>query len=171
MNRLVVGLVLVIVVLVAALMLLGRSTTPPESQTVNPTVSLKEPSNVAKVDAVETEQPAARSAPTQVDPGGEARANHIPSIFLGTWAIGRGDCTTTGETTRVSIRATELEFYESTGRVQRVAPVDEGREYVVRLSFAGEGQIWDGTIYLRRAALSLTLRDAEDEEARVYIRC
>jgi hypothetical protein len=107
----------------------------------------------------------------QSSPGAEARADRVPSIFLGTWAVGREDCTTTGETTRVSIRAAELEFYESTGRVQRVAPVGAGPEYAVRVTFAGEGETWDGTIHLSRAADTLTLRDAEDQEARVYIRC
>lgn len=106
-------------------------------------------------------------AAAPVDPDAE----HVPPQFQGSWAPDRLSCTTRGETARVEITADGMNFYESSGRLLQVTPLSGGREHAISLQMTGEGQSWTRTIHLRRVGHELALRDAEETEDRLLIRC
>ena len=99
-----------------------------------------------------------------------AASARIPAMFQGSWAPDSLACDATGETARIDIGPSQIEFYESTGRLEQLTPLSGGREHALTLAFTGEGQTWTRTLILRRVGHELSFRE-EGQSDRLYIRC
>ena len=88
----------------------------------------------------------------------------IPVIFHGLWGTSLEQCRAQG-IERVSIAAQTVDYYESHGKVLRVATVREGEAYAVKLSFEGEGDIWERTTTFERVGSNLQTSDADSHAA------
>ncbi len=74
---------------------------------------------------------------------GSTQVAAIPAQFLGVWDHVEGDCRPSSDL-RMDVRPREIEFYESLGKVARVA-VEDARTALVTLDMAGEGETWQVT--------------------------
>lgn len=72
-----------------------------------------------------------------------ASRDTIPTSFRGIWDIADGTCSPASDL-RMDIRADEIEFYESMGKVTSVE-VESPDTIVVSLAMSGEGESWDVT--------------------------
>ena len=100
-----------------------------------------EPESAADAAAVET------AIPVEPDQGiGDGAGppgtgeNTIPVRFRGVWDYREGECMPASDL-RMDIRADEIEFYESLGRVTSVE-VESPDAIVVALDMSGEGETW-----------------------------
>jgi hypothetical protein len=143
------------VVAVATWLLLSESSasTPPAP---TPTVALPE-----------TAAPKQEPSPEITNPAGDL----IPAIFHGAWAFDAGKCRPEA-LERAGITPDRIDFWQSSGRVEGVAPLIEDQGYRVVLNMASEGRIWDAQFDLRLIeggrALRITGANGFDN---IYVRC
>jgi hypothetical protein len=149
-----IALLLVIIAFMA-----GRMTKPKPKQSPDPVQSVAIPSRSKQEPMVAAVKP---SLVTKL--AVEASDyDTIPSEFRGTWAETKLGCKKVDEHYResiVTISARKIGYYEATGTVDRVTPVGDPDGYAVKLTYAGEGEIWESTAKLRRNGNTLQIEDS-----------
>lgn len=70
-------------------------------------------------------------------------AEVIPPAFRGRWAPSAAACADQDGVERMTIYHDGLDTYESGGRLVRVTQSGQPRSVLLRLSYEGEGELWD----------------------------
>jgi len=65
----------------------------------------------------------------------------VPEHFRGTWAASVADCSATSAESKLTIRETGIDFYESRGRILAIA-TEGTNELALLIEVTGEGQRW-----------------------------
>lgn len=94
--------------------------------------------------AADAAEPAAQSSAETTE-----TPDQLPEALIGRWGMVPADCTSTRGDAKglLEIRATELEFYESTGRLDTIKEYEPTR-VVATFDFTGEGQTWSREMVL-----------------------
>ena len=115
----------------------------------------------------ETGQEARDAQVPDASPTPAATAAVIPAAFRGRWGASRAKCGD-GEEQALTITPALLRFYESEGRVKRVAPLGP-RAISVRSRYSGEGESWENvqTLTLSESGEGLTIASMGTSAIRV----
>jgi hypothetical protein len=109
----------------------------------------------------------APAAETPQLPAAAAEANAIPAAFRGTFDENSDACGGPGES-RLEVKADELRFHESIGKVRKVDV--EGPDAIsVEADYQGEGESWRNVRRLRLSGDTLTI--SGEGTSLVRIRC
>ena len=112
--------------------------------------------------AVETQ----RSDPA---PAVSTMTDSIPAAFQGRWGTSRDGCGD-GQEMALTITPALLRFYESEGRVKRVAPLGPGA-ISVRSLYSGEGESWENVQRLTLSADGQALTIASKGSSARRVKC
>ena len=95
----------------------------------------------------------------------------IPKQFRGSWAGSTAHCAAASAESKLTIRETALDFYESRGRVLAVATQGE-TELALLIEASGEGQSWLDARQFRLSEDGQTLTDVTGgRKQAVRVRC
>lgn len=84
--------------------------------------------------------------------------NTIPVRFRGTWASSAAHCVAPGAESRLTIRESTIDFYESRGRVLAIA-TDGDAHLALLVESSGEGMTWLGAREFELSGNHQTLTD------------
>ena len=113
--------------------------------------------------------PTEAAAPQQAAPQAAAQpATTLPAAFQGRWDKDAAACANAESTQIVTVRADEVQFFESMARVKTVT---EDGPHAVKLegAFSGEGEEWEG-----KMRLEITADDklkVDEDSAGLLVRC
>jgi len=139
--------------------LLASACSPADEST--PAATAPVPESVPAPPPPPLPEPEQDTGPTPVTPASIT----IPVQFHGTWAADAEACADGGDTTHLVIRASTVEFYESTGEVSAVEAEDDAFDATLQLS--GEGETWEDSYGFRISGDGQTLTDTGSGLVRV----
>lgn len=112
-----------------------------------------------------------RSPMASLTGGAGTPLSAIPARLHGDWAFDKSKCGPVASE-RAHVTANRIDFWTSSGRVDRVIPVGGGRVFQAELNMAGEDGAWKTHVDLRLSPDGSKLRLSDDSGFdHLYVRC